>query len=150
MVSRKKNKRKRPTSQLSTQPKRPKKSPIAGPEAFNDRLLGWRFSSADKSGPFPVRDLERVEQTIRSRLKAFEHMNVQELGQQGCHSVAVNALSSEARKRLERLNYEDVDELWSFRCDGKKRLWCIKQMNICAILWWDPEHKVCPSIQKHT
>ena len=48
---------------------------------------------------------------------------------------------------LERLNYEDVDELWSFRCDGKKRLWCIKQMNICAILWWDPEHKVCPSIQ---
>jgi hypothetical protein len=48
------------------------------------------------------------------------------------------------------LRHDDFDELWRFRFDGLHRLWGLRLDDWFYALWWDPEHKVCPSTLKHT
>ena len=48
------------------------------------------------------------------------------------------------------IRQDDVDELMSFRLDSRGRVWCIQTGNIMRVLWWDPNHEVCPSFKKHT
>ena len=56
----------------------------------------------------------------------------------------------EMQKRLCDLEKEDLDELYSLRLSGKKRIWGIKESNLLWFLWWDPEHEICPSLLKNT
>lgn len=65
------------------------------------------------------------------------------------HSVSVEDFVSAAQARIEELQL-DVDELFRFRFTGTQRLWGIRDRERFKILWWDPDHKVCPSKKKHT
>jgi len=38
-----------------------------------------------------------------------------------------------------------VEDLFSLRLTGKKRLWGIRDRHVFKVFWWDPEHGVCPS-----
>jgi hypothetical protein len=62
----------------------------------------------------------------------------------------VGELCKTARDRLEDLRLEDIDELVSLRLGGAERVWGIRDGNVMLLLWWDPEHAVCPSLKKHT
>ena len=66
------------------------------------------------------------------------------------HSIPVSKLSNEAQKRLEEIKQDDIDEIFSFHLQGKPRIICIRDLSIAKLLWFDPEHKVCPSQKKHT
>jgi len=66
------------------------------------------------------------------------------------HPIRVDKLATEARKRLEELRQDDVDVLWSLRVQGKPRIWGIREGRVLKLLWWDPNHEVCPSKLKHT
>lgn len=66
------------------------------------------------------------------------------------HPVEVSALIKEAQDRLVEKKLDDCDTLFRFRLTGKERLWGVKMENIFYLLWWDPEHKICPSNKKHT
>ncbi len=129
-----------------------KKPKLAGPPSIDGRYLAWRFSNADLEGPFSwgqISDADR--QTVWNRLREFEKMTVNELKSAGSHhSVSQQNMSRNAKDRLRELQMDDLEELHSFRIDGKARLWCIKHENIYAVLWWDPEHKVYPVSKKHT
>ena len=35
--------------------------------------------------------------------------------------------------------------LFSVRLTGRIRLWGLRDVSILRVLWWDPEHTVCPS-----
>ena len=88
---------------------------------------------------------------IFQKQKSFETFNSNERGEQGSHSVPIPHLSKEAQRRLKSLNLEDFDGLWSFRMTGKQRLWCVKlNESLMGVLWWDPEHQVCPSRKRNT
>jgi hypothetical protein len=65
------------------------------------------------------------------------------------HSVEVGSLCKEAQERIHELKL-GVDELFRFRLTGKQRLWGIRDRERFKILWWDPDHEVCPSTKKHT
>lgn len=52
---------------------------------------------------------------------------------------------SEAQTRLEELKLDDEEELFRFRLDGTARVWGIREGRVFKILWWDPEHEICPS-----
>lgn len=62
------------------------------------------------------------------------------------HGHAVEALSSAARRRLQELGLDDVDEVYRFRLGGTERLWGVHvpQSHVFCLLWWDPAHRVYP------
>jgi len=40
--------------------------------------------------------------------------------------------------------------LFSFAIDGRRRVWGIRREHVLCLLWWDPNHQVCPSQKKAT
>lgn len=65
------------------------------------------------------------------------------------HEICMDSLCKEARQRLQQLKLDDFP-LFRFRFDGLKRLYGIRMGRFFQVLWWDPQHKVCPSQKKHT
>ena len=45
---------------------------------------------------------------------------------------------------------DDQEELVSFRIGGRERLWAIRVETEAFLLWWDPNHEICPSQKKGT
>ena len=89
-------------------------------------------------------------QELLTKIFEFQKLSWQDLKNSGSHFVRVGDLCSMAQKRLQVIKKEDLDELFSLRLTGRKRIWGIKEGNILWLLWWDPEHKVCSSPKKHT
>jgi len=77
-------------------------------------------------------------------------MRWQEIEGADHHAIGVDRLSKEAQNRLAEIRQDDLDEVFSFHFSGKPRIIGIREMNVIKLLWWDPEHQVCPSIKKHT
>jgi hypothetical protein len=92
-------------------------------------------------------------QTIRSKLTHFESMTWSDIlikAKKQNHSIPISDLCSDARKRLKEIHCDYVEELLSLHLSGTERIWGIWNEGVVTILWWDPKHKVCPSILKHT
>jgi len=90
---------------------------------------------------------------IRERLKSFETMTWSEILNEGAkrnHLVSRNDLCKEAKDRLVVLKQDDVDHLLSLALAAKGRIWGILENSVVRLLWWDPEHSVCPSRKKNT
>ena len=126
------------------------KTPVAHP--INGGPLAWRFSAADRGGPFSWAVLEQSEAfgDIVRKLANFETMQQKDLQQQGAHPIDIDSLSAAAIERLEDLQLDDLDRLMSFRFSNRMRVFCRAEANIMHVLWWDPHHLVCPSTKKHT
>ena len=61
------------------------------------------------------------------------------------HHIAVSNLSKAARKRLRKIEMNDLDQLYSFRLGAKKRLFGVVHDYLFKLVWYDPDHEVCPS-----
>ena len=125
---------------------------FASDPSFDGKPMSWRFSSADKNGPFAWVNLDEptaYKETLE-KLVSFETMNETDLRNGGCHPIAISDLSREAQRRLEEIYCDDLDSLFSFRITGGCRIFAIFQGNIMRVLWYDPDHNVCPSTKKHT
>ena len=94
-------------------------------------------------------DSETLKKVIE-RLTGFETITWDDLRRSGSHPVSIGDLIKEARDRLQKLKIDDLDELYSLRISGRERLWGMRIGNVFSVLWWDPEHAVCPSNKKHT
>lgn len=114
--------------------------------------LAWRFSACDKGGAWAWTSLDAAGKYKRvlEKLHQFETMNWSEIKRGGSHPVEVSMLAKGARDRLTQIKQNDLDDLMSFHLTGKNRVWCVRDRNIMKVLWWDPDHTVCPSIKKHT
>lgn len=66
------------------------------------------------------------------------------------HFVSTESLINEARKRLEEIGLPDLDEIFSLRLEGEVRIYGIRKQNYLEIIWFDLDHKICPSNKKHT
>ena len=101
----------------------------------------WRELSAD--------DLN----FIREKLGHYETMTVGEVFLQQKHynhAVPLMNLIPAARRRLEELGLGDLDVLHRLRLAGKPRVWGILNENVVRLIWYDPEHEICPSAKKGT
>lgn len=114
--------------------------------------LAWRFSACDRNGPWAWTSLEPAEKhkEVIERFHEFETKNPGEIRQTGSHSIQLSELIPEALQRLREIKQDDVDELMSFRINGRNRVWCIQDQSVMKVLWWDPDHEVCPSLKKNT
>jgi hypothetical protein len=104
--------------------------------------------------PFGWQDLDAGKvNEVRTKLAQLESMTWNEIlvaGKKQNHSVAVWKLSNEAQNRLAFIGLGDTEELVSLRLSGRERVWGLRQGAAMLILWWDPEHDVCPSLLKNT
>lgn len=90
---------------------------------------------------------------IRERLKSFETMTWAEILTEGGkrnHLIKKSDLCRDAKLRLAALKQDDVDEILSLALTAKGRIWGILENSVVRLLWWDPEHRICPSHKKHT
>jgi hypothetical protein len=64
------------------------------------------------------------------------------------HDQEVESLRSEAREALRQRKLSVIfgdNNIFRFRVDGTTRLWGFRQGRIFHIVWWDPNHEVCPT-----
>jgi len=99
---------------------------------------GWHEVGADKL------------HHIRTKLMNFESMTWQEILNRNNHLVQLERLDRTAQQRLRELKLDDLDALVSLRLSGVERVWGYLEHNIYTLLWWDPNHQVCPALLKHT
>ena len=66
------------------------------------------------------------------------------------HPIPIPNLIKRARDRLVYLHQEDAGELWRFRFGGRQRIWGIRTGNVLRVVWWDPDHQICPSELRST
>ena len=112
----------------------------------------WQVGTIDLDGPFGWREIE-IEfllSEILPKVQNFESMKWSEILGPNNHEIPISSISKEAQKRLAKIGLDDLEKLVSLRLAGAKRLWGIKIQNTMRVLWWDPKHRVCPSLLKHT
>lgn len=131
-----------------------RKQPVAGPvPQWGQMRPAWRISRLEMCDPFGWHLVDETTlDMIRKKLQAFESMTINQLFVEARylnHSVSRDKLCPDARKRLTELRLE-CDELHSLHLTGAKRVWGILSENVITLLWWDPDHKVCPAPKKHT
>jgi len=141
---------KQPKIRINPQPsKTPKKA------GFDENPLrlkpAWRIGAMEMCDPFGWHAIDAITlHDIRGKLRSFESMTWSEIIGAKSHPVARNLLCKEARDRLDELRLDDLEELFSLRLSGKERVWGVLEHNILIVLWWDPDHAVCPSLKKNT
>lgn len=147
-------KRKKPKAESNPPPKKQPRQAAGAPQPKRDKP-SWCVQHLDEGNLFGLHALETREDAmaILRKLKSFETMTWDEiLGSQQNHYVQPDRISDDARRDLEKRKLDDsaADSLVSLRLSGRKRLWGFVKGDTFHILWWDPEHKVCPSHKRHT
>lgn len=100
----------------------------------------------DFEGPFSCANVTLdVVRFIHEQLSRFEGMKWQEVENRFNHAIHVSRLSSAAQARLSVINMDDLEEVFSLRLQGKPRVIGIRRHAVLSILWYDPNHEVCPS-----
>jgi hypothetical protein len=134
--------------------KEPKHTVTLG--AFHGRNPAWRLNKLKKYNDYEFgwdaieEDLSRVMELLHD----FETRTWGEIlinDRKRNHPVSIYKLIPKARRMLAQQK-EDVDEIVSLHLSSKERIWGImeSEYGIMDIVWWDPEHKICPSEKKHT
>lgn len=145
--------RKNPKTKID--PSTSKKPKIAqNPTGFYNQNPSWRISGMEMIDPYGwhTLDSEKLLQ-VKNKLASFESMTWQHIlsSSNGAHHlVKITSLCTEAQSYLKKIKQDDVDELLSLRLTGRERVWGILDQGVLKLLWWDPEHQVCPSNLKHT
>ena len=122
------------------------------PQSANTMHPLWAFRFLDCDCPWCWNSLHGTALVdVMAHLANYESMTWAQIEQgSGSHFVSTTDLIKVARVRLVEINQDDVDSLFSLRIGGKGRIWGIRDEHVLRILWWDAEHKVCPSPKKHT
>lgn len=129
----------------------PKRSVRSNVQSNYENIICWQFSLMDMDGDFSCAKITSDDWLIiLERMREWETMTWSSISGHRDHAISIETLSTEAQKRLMQINMDDIDEVFSLHIDGKKRLIGIRDRNIFRVLWWDKEHKVCPSHKKHT
>jgi hypothetical protein len=125
--------------------KQPRAAPV--PQKAADRIV-WRLARLDLDGEWGWRKLDVAHlERVLQQLKNFEGMSVGELfNRSGNKRIPATKICKNARDRLGEIQADDLDELWELRLTGKNRVWG----HVYHVLWWDPDHTVCPSTLRNT
>ena len=139
-------------------PKGGKNVRIAVPPDFNQYPPLWHFRTLDVDGPFAPKETYGWRTMtapaicdMLEKLGSLETMTWAEIlrAKKTNHLVATDQLCLEAQSRLEAIGREACDTLYSLGPFGNlPRLWGIREGMSFQILWWDPDHRVCPSTRK--
>lgn len=132
--------------------KTPKSEPIIDWHSYRP---GWRINKLEMLHPefgWQVVDGPKLHD-IRGKLGQFESRTWHEIltvSKRYNHYIAVSDLETPAKKHLQEIGQDDIEQLMSLRLSAKERIWGILEHNILSILWWDPNHLAYIVEKKHT
>lgn len=146
-----KRKKKKPFQEVHPSSERQPRG-IKKAQRIESNLIAWHLRIVDQEGRW---GWNRVDQTtfwkeIFLKISDFETMTYSEILGKDNHEIPISNIIREAQIRLKEIEQDDVDHLVSLHITGKKRIWGIRDQNIFKVLWWDPNHEICPSAKKHT
>lgn len=157
MAKNKGRKQKRQIPQAAATAARPEKIPRVGENVggFWQCRPIWSFALLDlvalKGGWIHLRQ-EHLD-TLLPRFRDWEKMTWGQIlseGKKQNHPVDVANLIPEAQERLKHLKLDDHEQLTSLRVNARARVYGILDREVFLILWWDPDHQICPAPPKHT
>jgi hypothetical protein len=129
--------------------KRPRRTLAVGHGADQ---VAWRFGFIDHGGRWDWTSMDTAKsKEIMGKMGEWEKKTWNEIfsaDRANQHDVEVGDLIKDAQDRLTDLKLDDFDSLFRFRFSGKERLWGVKLENIFYIVWWDPNHEICPSAKR--
>lgn len=118
---------------------------------YSSEKICWQFSTMDLDGPFKFCGLRpETWAKILSVMKEWDKKTWAEVMGGRDHFISVDALSDRAVKRLEEIERDDSDGIYSLHIGGESRFIGVRDRFIFQVLWWDPNHEVCPSHKKST
>jgi hypothetical protein len=124
------------------------------PSSYNNRRAAWRISHLEMCDPYGWHKIDlRTFDHIRAKLSGFESMTWNQIlvdGKKHHHSIDVDKIIKPAQERLSAIEQDDIDKLVSLSLTGRNRVWGILEEGVLRLLWWDPNHEICPSPKKHT
>lgn len=128
----------------------PRKQPSTGgvePEAPG--LLTWRLADADMDGRWGWRSFDgaHLDELHRDLVGAERETRRELERRKRIKAIPVEHVCREAQERLVKIGGEEHDTLWELRIatSRKQRVWGIVRESVFHLLWWDPEHTVCPA-----
>lgn len=145
--------RKVPKSAQTAPP--PKKVPRGENVDFAKGHPVWSFSVLDLDAPiggWSQLDPRNHVQEVLERFRNWETMTWAEIlaNKKRNHLIDVEKCVAPAQERLRELKLDDLDRLLSLGVNGPGRVWGILDGATFRLLWWDPDHAICPSSLKHT
>lgn len=87
---------------------------------------------------------------IRERLALFETMTWSEIlvrAKKQNHSIKVSSICGPAQQRLEARSLF-LEDVVSLRLSARERVYGYLDNGVLVLLWWDPEHRICPSLRE--
>lgn len=128
-----------------------RKTPRGGAPDSAGQFPLWAFRIVDLGGPWCWSALggDALREVLQ-RMRELESMTWHAITETGSHFIDISSLSKPARNRLMEIQQDDVDQLYSLRMTGRRRIFGIRDGGVLRVLWWDPEHEVCPAPRKHT
>jgi hypothetical protein len=125
------------------------------PDDANQQTPVWTIGQFDVDGIWGrsrIRLPEHLWDDLFAKLKSYESRTWAEIiaNNKRDHAVPVARLIKPARERLNDLKLDDVDELFRLRLTGTQRVWGIREGRVFHLIWWDPDHEICPSELKNT
>lgn len=129
----------------------PSKTPavFSNPERFWDQRPSWRISILEMHDVYGWHAVDRATiDRVYARLKNFETMTWREIlikGIKQSHFIPTWQLCPTAKARLNTLQLDDYEKIVSLHVTGLERIFGFLDNAVLQLLWWDPEHKVCPS-----
>lgn len=133
--------------------KESRKASQHSPEAVLYRKPSWRFGMLDLNGPWGWLNIKLKDLLVEivDKLKNFESMTWGEIERnKKSHLISLDKIAKKAQERLRERELDDLEELYSLRLSGKERIWGKRENEAFYIIWWDPNHSVCPAQKKHT
>ena len=134
---------------LSSIPNPQKKSRYEEAVQYDTKPIQWCFKTFDKITWHDDGYSAKPFNEVGGHLKAYQGLTWANIKQKD-HPVKIFRLITAAQQRLQQIQQDDVEELWRLEFTGLQRLWGIRDKDIFKVLWWDPQHKICPSTLKHT
>jgi hypothetical protein len=132
----------------------PKKIPRVGEEVeYWDSFPVWSFSLIDlvaQVGGWIHLRAEDLDDLL-GRFRAWESMTWRQIlieGNKQNHPIDVDRCCTEVQERLKVLKLDDLEQLVSLRINSTARVIGVRDRATFQILWWDPDHQVCPSHRK--
>ena len=123
-------------------------------ENWQEMRPSWRIGLLEMVEPFGWHKASASESfQVKERLANFESMTWKQILIQGSyrnHSIRKDRLCPEAQQRLEDLGQDDIDAVMSLAVTQKGRIFGIMEHNVLKIIWWNPNHLVCPAPLKNT
>lgn len=118
-------------------------------EDWQQMRPAWRFSLVEVVDPYGWHEIAAGDAArVRDRLAGFESSTWKQILYQGGyrnHLIRRDRLCAAAQARLQAIGQDDIDSVMSLGVTQMERVFGIMDHNVMKILWWDPNHQVCPA-----